>query len=105
MISKGIEPTEISLLALFPFPELNFTKLFTPNGDGINDYFEVSGIEKYPNSKLTVLTPNGKIIYEKSPYNNDFDGHELKNGTYYFMFFDDKLSNKPLKKGFFELLR
>jgi gliding motility-associated-like protein len=84
---------------------LNFTKLCTPNSDGINDYFEVSGIEKYPNAKLVVLLPNGKIIYEKSPYNNDFNGDGLSNGTYYFMFWGDKSNSKPLKKGFFELLR
>jgi gliding motility-associated-like protein len=79
--------------------------LVTPNGDGINDYFEVAGIEKYHNSKFGVLLPNGKIIYEQTPYNNDYDGVDLSDGTYYFMFFGDKNDGAPLKKGFFELVR
>jgi gliding motility-associated-like protein len=95
----------INLLTIFPFPELNFTKLVTPNSDGINDYFEVMGIEKYPNAKLVILLPNGKIIREQSPYNNDFFGDGLSNGTYYFMFFGDKTDSRPVKKGFFELVR
>jgi gliding motility-associated-like protein len=103
--AKLPEPVGMQRIALFPFPELNFTKLLTPNSDGINDYFVVSGIEKYPDSKLIVLMPDGKIIYEKTEYDNYFNGDGLSNGTYYFMFFGSKKDSKPLKRGFFELVR
>jgi len=99
------ESIDIQKIALFPFPELNFTKLVSPNGDGINDYFEVEGIEKYEHSKLIIIVPDGKIIYEKTDYANDYDGEGTSDGTYYFMFFGDKDDRKPLKRGFFELRR
>ena len=98
-------PIDIQKITLFPFPELNFTKFLTPNGDGINDYFEVAAIEKYADNKLVILHPDGKIIYEKTEYANDFNGDGMSDRTYYFMFFGSRKDRSPLKKGFFELKR
>jgi len=103
--SKAAEPFEVSQITLFPLPELNFPKVFTPNGDGINDCFEILGIEKYQASKLVLLTPRGKVVREISPYQNDFCGEGLSAGTYFYMFFANASDTQPLKKGFFELIK
>jgi gliding motility-associated-like protein len=107
VVAKLSPALPITLFTLFPYPNVTYTKLLTPNGDGINDYFEVTSIEKYPDNKFVVILSSGKIVYEKAQYNNDFDGSELSlsEGTYYFMFFGNKDDDKPLIKGFFELLR
>jgi gliding motility-associated-like protein len=58
---------------------------FSPNGDGINDYFRIAGIEKYPDARLFVYTASNRKVYEKNHYGNiDFWGSEIDalwNGT------------------------
>jgi gliding motility-associated-like protein len=58
---------------------------FSPNGDGINDYFRIIGIEKYPDARLFVYTASNRKVYEKDHYGNiDFWGSEVEalwNGT------------------------
>ncbi|MDR1226261.1 MAG: gliding motility-associated C-terminal domain-containing protein, partial [Prevotellaceae bacterium] len=103
--SRLAEPVEVSLLAAFPFPELGYSQYITPNADGINDCFTVAGIEKFPDTRLVILLPNGSVIYDVSPYSNDFCGEGLSTGTYYYMFFTEKSDKKPVKRGFFELVK
>jgi gliding motility-associated-like protein len=51
---------------------------FSPNGDGINDYFRITGIEKYPDASLFVYNVSNKKVFEKSHYGNiDFWGSEV----------------------------
>lgn len=69
--------------------ELNIPNVFTPNGDGTNDYFEVTtdGSTVY---EFSVFTRTGNRIYHsKSPRilwdGNSLDGLELKDGIYYYV--------------------
>jgi gliding motility-associated-like protein len=43
---------------------------FSPNGDGIHDYFEVACIEKYPNGTMSIYNRWGNKLYEKNNYGN-----------------------------------
>ena len=55
----------------------------SPNGDGINDFLVIDGIQAYPDNKLSVMNRNGQLIYEAKGYDNNskvFDGHSNKNG-------------------------
>lgn len=56
---------------------------FTPNGDGINDTFEILYIEKYQNNSLKILDRWGQVIYETIAYDYDkaWDGKK-RNGEY-----------------------
>ena len=48
---------------------------FSPNGDGINDYFKISCLEYYPEAVLKIYSPNGVLLYEQDHYGNvDFWG-------------------------------
>ncbi|MEZ5172534.1 MAG: gliding motility-associated C-terminal domain-containing protein [Bacteroidia bacterium] len=58
---------------------------FSPNGDGINDFFVVKYLEIYPNSYLVIYNRWGNRIYENSNYQNDWDGEDFPSGTYFFM--------------------
>lgn len=64
---------------------------FTPNGDGINDFFYFGNIQKYPENKLEVYNRNGKLVYQKSPYMNEWfgriDGVDLPCATYYYVLY------------------
>ncbi|MEJ6599558.1 MAG: gliding motility-associated C-terminal domain-containing protein, partial [Crocinitomicaceae bacterium] len=63
---------------------------FTPNGNGINDYFVVPGLDGYDLRELTVFDRYGGVVYESNSYNNDWDGtnmsgDRLPDATYYYI--------------------
>lgn len=41
---------------------------FSPNGDGINDLFEIKGLAKYKQVQLTVFNRWGNVVYESNNY-------------------------------------
>jgi|GEM_PF-5853900 len=62
---------------------------FSPNGDGVNDRFEILGLERFPKSNIVVLDRWGKVVYQANPYGNDWDGRTLAGvalpeGAYYY---------------------
>ncbi len=65
--------------------------LFTPNGDGYNDYFAIPCLAsgQYPGNRLTVFNQWGQIVFEKVNYENDWqgthNGKDLPVGTYYYI--------------------
>ena len=67
---------------------------FSPNGDGVNDVYEISNIQFYPNNKFQVFNRWGDLVYEANPYVNEWDGRSSKGfntdqglpeGTYYYI--------------------
>ncbi|WP_051947236.1 gliding motility-associated C-terminal domain-containing protein [Muricauda sp. MAR_2010_75] len=69
---------------------------FSPNGDGVNDFFTIDCISRYPGNELQVYNRWGTVIYQKRGYNNDWDGtpngravvqkeDQLPVGTYYYV--------------------
>jgi gliding motility-associated-like protein len=84
----------------------NLSNIFTPNGDGINDFFFIKNIEYFPNSRLEVFNRWGNLIYSSDNYQNDWDGGNQKTGTYYYLFYPNNPSGKiKLQKGFITLIR
>lgn len=60
--------------------------VFTPNGDGINDFFQVKGIELVPDCQMVIFNRWGKKVFESNNYKNDWDGEDYADGVYYFIF-------------------
>ena len=68
---------------------------FSPNGDGVNDFFVIKGIKDFPNSKLSIFNRWGSKIYDARTYQNDWGGRAENNmtvgtkivpeGTYYYI--------------------
>jgi len=65
---------------------IKIPNVFTPNNDGINDYFVVEGIEFVPDCQLLIFNRWGKKIYESASYKNDWDGGKYADGVYYYIF-------------------
>ncbi len=69
---------------------------FSPNGDGINDFLVIPGIEKYPNASLIIINRWGNKVSEyTNGYLNDWEGtnqfginvggDQLPEGTYFLI--------------------
>jgi gliding motility-associated-like protein len=48
--------------------EFMIPNAFSPNGDGVNDYFEILGIEYYENNSITIINRWGNKVYEAKNY-------------------------------------
>lgn len=67
--------------------ELRIPNVFTPNGDGYNETFEVLGI--LPGKwSLEVYNRLGKAVYRQAGYQNDWRGEDLPAGVYYYLLRD-----------------
>jgi gliding motility-associated-like protein len=67
----------------------DFTNLFTPDGDGINDTWTIGGLGACTSCNLKIFNRYGQEVYSSSNYQNDwkgtFGGKDLPDGTYYFV--------------------
>ncbi|WP_460543763.1 Ig-like domain-containing protein, partial [Echinicola sediminis] len=64
---------------------VNIPNVFTPNGDGKNDTWEIEGLtELYPDNEVIVVNRWGGEVYKSRNYQNDWDGGSLNEGTYYY---------------------
>ncbi len=63
---------------------LRIPNVFTPNGDGRNDVFEIEGIEGFDRIEVTVINRWGNEVYRNTNYRNDWNGGNLNEGTYYY---------------------
>jgi gliding motility-associated-like protein len=59
--------------------------LYTPNGDGINDVFEIRGLELFQENQLVIINRWGNEVYKTTNYKNDWQGTGLSEGTYYYL--------------------
>ena len=72
--------------------KLKIYNAFSPNSDGVNDFFTIEGIEKYPNNALTIYNRYGAQVHNVKSYKNDWEGtwngKVLPDGTYFYIFND-----------------
>ena len=83
----GCSDTACIELELEP-AEIVVPNIFTPNGDLTNDLFEIKGIND--RFGLRIYNRWGNILYDQNPYENNWDGLNLKGnvvhtGTYYYI--------------------
>ena len=69
--------------------ELGANNLFTPNGDGKNETWEVNKVALIQGCRLVIFNRNGTQVYETRNYNNTWDGtvsgKQLPEGSYYYI--------------------
>ena len=71
------------------FVPFNLPDIFTPNGDGIEDTWEVGGIGNYLYCTIKIFNSWGALVYEstgyKQPWDGTLNGHDLPVGSYYYV--------------------
>jgi gliding motility-associated-like protein len=107
----GIATDEFSLSILEAAvpQEAEIPQGFSPNGDGVNDMWQVPNIENFPNNTVTIFDRQGNKVYQARGYNNadvSFEGlassgainksQGLADGVYYYII---DLGNGESRKG------
>ncbi len=78
----------ITTLSIFPAQTTLFIPgLFTPNGDGVNDCWEIVFPETSDPSDyfVKVFSRNGKLVYEENSLAEQWKGIDCPDGDYYFL--------------------
>ncbi|MFD2732264.1 PKD domain-containing protein [Pedobacter alpinus] len=69
------------------FPEIPNT--FTPNGDGVNDTWNIKYLSSYPNASIKIFNRYGKEVFRANDYTTPWDGRLnnefLPQGVYYYV--------------------
>ncbi|WCT12215.1 gliding motility-associated C-terminal domain-containing protein [Mucilaginibacter jinjuensis] len=68
---------------------LGIPNTFTPNGDGVNDKWEIKNISTYPNALVSIYNRNGQQVFQSRGYatawDGTYNGSPLPTGTYYYV--------------------
>ena len=57
----------------------------TPNGDGKNDVWKLGNLGSFPDHNVQLFNRNGDLIFNSTNYQNDWDGGNYPDGTYYYI--------------------
>ncbi|MDB4925206.1 gliding motility-associated C-terminal domain-containing protein [Mucilaginibacter sp.] len=88
--------------------QINIPNTFTPNGDGINDTWDINYLSSsYPHCTVEVLNRYGEKVYFSNGYTISWDGRyknaNLPVGTYYYLI-NIGSGNKPIS-GYVTIIR
>ncbi|WP_231491398.1 Ig-like domain-containing protein [Pedobacter sp. Leaf170] len=89
------------------FVDIKIPTLFTPNGDGINDVFEIRGLNQYQDNELTIVNRWGNEVFRQKGYQNTWSGEGLNEGTYYYLLRVKRIGSNEYEvfKGYVTLIR
>ena len=80
---------------------------FTPNGDGANDTWVVTNLERFPGSTLRIFDRWGQMVLESTNYDQSwqgrFQGKDLPEDTYFYLI--DKGNGDPPRRGSLTIIR
>lgn len=90
-----------------PFVVISYPDFFTPNGDGVNDYWAVKGGSSFSNGQVTIFDRFGKLItvlsHGNPTWDGTFNGKLLPASDYWFVAKIDAAF--PETRGHFALIR
>ena len=63
---------------------------YSPNGDGVNDRWEITGLEAFPKSTVQIFNRWGQEVYHSAAYANEWtglatNGRALPDDTYFYV--------------------
>ena len=71
------------------YKKVKIPNAFSPNGDGINDTWVITGLDTYPESVVKVYSRSGAVVFQTQATDKIWDGtHKgkpLPIGTYYYL--------------------
>ncbi len=80
---------------------------FTPNGDGVNDTWNITNLNRYTNGTVEVFNRNGNRVYYSIgypvPWDGRYNGQDLPAGVYYYII--NPKNGKPVLSGSVTIIR
>lgn len=103
--SRGCQTTDTTFVIVSP--EIKVNNAFTPNGDGINDLWEITGLVAYTNATVDIFNRFGTKLFHSIGYpkawDGTYDGKPVPTGVYYYII-DTKVNNQVLS-GYVTVIR
>ncbi|WP_276360655.1 PKD domain-containing protein [Daejeonella sp. H1SJ63] len=96
---QGCVSMDNILIKVLKVPEV--PTAFTPNGDGVNDLWNIKYLDSYVNASVKVFSRYGAIVYYSDkgysqPWNGQMNGVDLPLGTYYYIVDPRTRGRKPI---------
>jgi gliding motility-associated-like protein len=89
------------------YKKITIPNTFSPNNDGINDYWDIDALVTYPESSIMVFDRYGQKVYQNigypNPWDGTYNGSPLPQGTYYYII--DLKNNTPKLTGWVLIVR
>lgn len=87
--------------------QLLIYNVITPDGNGLNDTWQIDNIQAYADNRVHIFDQWNKIVFEQTNYQNDWDGRNqsgelLPPGTYFYQI--TFTSSKVTYRGYLSLL-
>jgi len=87
--AQGCTDTDSVTVTVALPKKIDIPNILSPNDDGYNDTWDLSGVPDVDQSKITVLNRWGKVVFETENYQHDWDGtyngEPLPDGTYMYI--------------------
>lgn len=85
--SRGCTAT--SSVKVIVSPPIVIPNAFTPNGDGVNDQWNIQGLTAYQQATVDIFDRNGQKIYHSVgygiPWDGTYKGQQVPYGVYYYI--------------------
>ena len=82
---------EVDSVFIDVIEDIQAYNVFSPNGDGINEYFEIRNAERFPEILVQIFSRWGDLLYSTVGYGTESQwdgtarGKEAPVGTYYYI--------------------
>ena len=99
--------TSTSSVLVRLYKKITIPNTFSPNNDGINDYWDIDALVTYPESSILVYDRYGQQVFQSigyaRPWDGTYNGSPVPPGTYYYII--DLKNNTPKLAGWVLIVR
>ena len=90
LTATGNQCSSVSDTVVIRVEDLFIPEGYSPNGDGVNDRWEIRGIDAFPANRVDVFNRWGKVVFSADRYANGWDGsgnngNALPDDTYFYV--------------------
>ncbi|CAM3387810.1 T9SS C-terminal target domain-containing protein [Pontibacter korlensis] len=81
-------------------PAIDVPNAFTPNGDNVNEVWEIKNYQNYPDMRVEVFNRWGNKVFSSrgygEPWDGTYNGKELPVATYYYLIYLRSTNEQPI---------
>ncbi|PRY14892.1 gliding motility-associated-like protein [Pontibacter ummariensis] len=92
--------TDTASVTVEVIPAIKVPNAFTPNGDNVNEIWEIENYQTYPDMRVEVFNRWGNKVYSSKgygvPWDGTHNGKELPVATYYYLIYLRSTDEEPI---------